>query len=114
MSLEHIIVDERKDETGGILKTQVIDCATGQILTELRMNALYNLRINENKDIKIKEVRVFLENDLGKVTRLAQLYRIGALKYRLDVRKASYWKLEDELYLNGGEKGLPLRSLFFY
>jgi len=77
LTIEHIILDEKKNEAGAILKTQAIDRATGRVLLELRMNALYKLRIDDKKDIRIVEVRIFLESAPEKVARLAQLYRIG-------------------------------------
>jgi len=77
LTIEHLIVDEKQKEAGAILKTQAVDRTTGQVLLELRMNALYKLRIDDNRDIKIVEVRIFLESAPEKVARLAQLYRIG-------------------------------------
>ncbi|MBN2240555.1 MAG: hypothetical protein JW712_12345 [Dehalococcoidales bacterium] len=77
LTIEHIIIDDKKSEVGAILKTQAVDRANGEILMELRMNAMYKLRIDENQDIKITEVRIFLESNPEKVARLAQLYRIG-------------------------------------
>ena len=44
---------------------------------ELRMSALYKLRIDDKQNIRIAEVRIFLESNPEKVARLAQLYRIG-------------------------------------
>lgn len=76
LSIEHLFIDERQNEVGALLKTQAIDRATGKVLLELKINALYNIKIDENKDIKITTVRVFLETDPQKVTRLTQLYRI--------------------------------------
>jgi hypothetical protein len=77
LTIEYLIVDEKHNEAGAILKTQAVDRATGRVLLELRMNALYKLRINEKKDIKIVEVRIFLASEPEKVARLTQLYRIG-------------------------------------
>ena len=42
------------------------------------MNVLYKIKIDDDKDIKITKVRVFLETNPEKVTKLTQLYRIGA------------------------------------
>jgi len=67
LAIERCIIDDRKNEISAILKT----------LMELRMNALYKLRIDDNQNISITEVRIFLESNPEKVTRLAQLYRIG-------------------------------------
>jgi len=77
LSVEHLFVDERQKEVGALLKTQAVDRATGGVLLELRMNVLYNLKIEDHKDIKITKVRVFLESDPHKVAKLSQLYSIG-------------------------------------
>ena len=77
LTVEHLFIDERQKEAGALLKTQAIDRATGEVLLELKMNVLYNLKI-ENKDIKIIRVRVFLEGDPNKVAKLARLYAIAS------------------------------------
>jgi hypothetical protein len=77
LSLEHIVIDEKKHEVAALLKTEAIDRKTGNILMELRMNALYTLRISKDKDIKITAVRIFLESNPEKTQRLALLYKIG-------------------------------------
>jgi hypothetical protein len=77
LALVHLFVDERQKEAGALLKTQAIDRATGEVLLELKMNVLYNLKINPGGDIKIQRVRVFLETDPRKITKLTQLYSIG-------------------------------------
>jgi hypothetical protein len=76
--VEHLFVDERQNEVGALLKTQAIERATGEVLLELKMNVLYNLKIDANKDIKIAKVWVFLESDPRKVAKLSQLYSIGS------------------------------------
>jgi hypothetical protein len=77
LTIEHLFIDEKQNEVGALLKTQAIERATGKVLLELRMNALYNLKIGDEKDIKIVKVRVFLETNPEKVIKLTQLYRIG-------------------------------------
>jgi hypothetical protein len=76
LSVEHLFVDEKQKEAGALLKTQAIDRATGDVLLELRMNVLYNLKIDDDKSLKITKVRVFLESDPRKVAKLSQLYSI--------------------------------------
>jgi hypothetical protein len=75
--LEHLFIDEKQNEVGALLKTQAIKRATGEVLLELKMNVLYNIKINDDKDIKITRARVFLETNPEKVAKLTQLYRIG-------------------------------------
>ncbi len=77
LTVEHLFVDENQKEAGALLKTQAVDRATGNVLLELRMSVLYNLKIDEDKSIKITKVRVFLESDPQKAAKLCQLYSIG-------------------------------------
>lgn len=77
ITLEHLCIDERQHEVGALAKTQAINRATGQVLLELRMNVHYRLRIGADGDIKVVSVKVFLETDPAKVTRLTELYHIG-------------------------------------
>jgi hypothetical protein len=77
LTVEHMFIDERQKEVGALLKTQAVDRATGNVLLELRMNVLYNLIIEDDNNIKIVKVRVFLESDPDKVAKLVQLYAIG-------------------------------------
>jgi hypothetical protein len=77
LTIERCIIDDRKNEVSAILKTRAIDRATGIEMMDLQMHALYKLRIDNNQDIRIAEVRIFLENNPEKIARLAQLYRIG-------------------------------------
>ena len=78
LTLEHLFVDERQKEAGALLKTEAIDRTTGKVLLELKMNVLYNLETDPNKDIKITRVRVFLETDPRKIEKLIQIYAIGS------------------------------------
>jgi hypothetical protein len=77
LTMEQLFVDERQKEVSVLLKTQAIDRASCKILLELKMNAIYKLKIDRNKDIKISRVKIFLERDPQKVAKLSQLYRIG-------------------------------------
>jgi hypothetical protein len=75
--VEHLLIDVRQLEVGALLKTQAIERATGKVMVELKMNVLYNLNINNNNEISIKKVKVFLESDPIKAAKLVQLYAIG-------------------------------------
>ena len=77
LAIERCIIDDRKNEISAILRTEAIDRGTGKLLMELRMSALYKLRIDDKQNIRITEVRIFLESNPEKVSRLTQLYRIG-------------------------------------
>jgi hypothetical protein len=77
ITLEHLCIDERQHEVGALAKTQAISRTSGEVLLELRMNVFYRLRIGADGDIKIASVKVFLETDPAKVTRLIELYHIG-------------------------------------
>jgi hypothetical protein len=78
LTVEHLFVDERQNEVGALLKTQAIERATGEVLLELKMNVLYILKIDADRDIKIKKVKVFLESDPRKAARLVELYSINS------------------------------------
>jgi hypothetical protein len=77
LSMEHLYIDERQNEVGALLKTEAVDQASGKVLLELHMNVIYNIKINVGNDIKITQVRVFVESDPDKVVKLNQLYQIG-------------------------------------
>jgi hypothetical protein len=74
LTIEHMLVDESQKEVGALLKTQAIDRISGAVLVELKLNVIYNLKIDNDKDIKITKVRVFLEPNPSKTVKLAQLY----------------------------------------
>jgi hypothetical protein len=74
LTVEHLFIDEKQKEVGALLKTQAIRRATGEVLLELKMNVVYNLKIDENQSLKISKVRVFLESDPAKAAKLFQIY----------------------------------------
>lgn len=77
LTIEHLFIDEKQNEVGALLKTQAIKRATGEVLLELKMNVLYKIKIDDDKDIKITKVRVSLETNPQKATNLTQPYKIG-------------------------------------
>jgi hypothetical protein len=78
LTLEHLFVDEKQKEAGALVKTQAIDRASGKVLLEMKLYTLYNLKIDQNKEMKIARVKVFLESDPQKAAKLIQLYGIGS------------------------------------
>jgi hypothetical protein len=72
--LEHLFIDETQNEVGALVTTHYIKRSTGETLVELRMNVLYNLKI-DNKDIKITKFRVYAESDVDKLTKMWQLFK---------------------------------------
>jgi len=74
ITLEHLFVDEKQKEAGALVKTQAIERASGKVLLEIKMNVLYSLKVDKNKDIKITSVKVFLESNPQKAARLMQVY----------------------------------------
>ena len=74
ITLEHLLVDEKLQEAGALVKTQAIERSSGKVLVEIKMNVFYSLKIDKNKDIKISSVKVFLESNPQKVTKLMQTY----------------------------------------
>jgi hypothetical protein len=78
--LEHLFVDEKQKEVGALARTQAINRATGEVIVELKMNVLYQLEVDQNRDMKIKKVNVFLESDPIKVAKLFEVYAMGGKK----------------------------------
>jgi hypothetical protein len=74
ISLEHLFVDEKQKQAGALVKTQAIERATGKVLLEIKMNVLYSLKIEGKKDIKISNIKVFLESNPQKAAKLMQVY----------------------------------------
>jgi len=74
ITLEHLFVDEKQNEAGALDKTQAIERASGKVLLEIKMNVLYSLRVDKNKEIKITSVKVFLESNPQKAAKLMQVY----------------------------------------
>ena len=77
LTIERLFINKKQNEVGALLTTRAIKRETGEVLLELKMNVLYNLKMGDDKDIKITKARVFLETNPEKVARLTQLYRIG-------------------------------------
>ncbi len=74
ITLEHLFVDEKQQEAGALVRTQAIQRATGKILVEIKMNAFYSLRVDNNNEIKISHIKVFLESNPQKAAKLMQIY----------------------------------------
>jgi hypothetical protein len=74
ITLEHLFVDERQKEAGALVKTQAIERASGKVLLEIKMNVLYSLKLDKNKEIKISHIKVFLESNPQKSAQLMQVY----------------------------------------
>ena len=74
LTLEHLFIDEKQNEAGVLLTAQAIERKTGEILLEIKMNTLYNLKTDENGELKITKARVFLETHPQKVAKLCQIY----------------------------------------
>ena len=74
ITLEHLFVDEKQQEAGALVKTQAIERSSGKVLLEIKMNVLYSLKADKNKDIKITGIKVFLESNPEKAAKLMQTY----------------------------------------
>ncbi len=74
LTLEHLFIDEKQNEVGALLTARAIERATGKVLLEIKMNTLYNLKTDENGELKITKARVFLETHPQKVAKLCQIY----------------------------------------
>ena len=76
ITLLHLFIDEKQNEVGALAKTQAIERATGKILVEIKMNVLYSLKLDKDKNIKIASVKVFLESNPEKAIKLMQVYNM--------------------------------------
>ena len=74
LTLEHLFIDEKQNEVGALLTARAVERATGKVLLEIKMNTLYNLKVDENGELKISKARVFLETHPQKVATLCQIY----------------------------------------
>jgi hypothetical protein len=72
---EHLFIDEKQKEVGALVTTQYINRSTREILVELKMNVVYYLKIDSNREIKISKFRVFVQSDVDKLTKMFQLFR---------------------------------------
>ena len=77
LTVEHMLVDEKQNEVVALLKTQAIDRTTAEVLVELKFVAFYKIQIDDDKDMKITQVRIFLGGDPGSIAKVAQAYNIG-------------------------------------
>jgi hypothetical protein len=76
LTVEHLFIDEKQNEVGALLTARAIQRSTGKILLEIKMNTLYNLKVDENGELKITKARVFLETNPQKVAKLCQIYEM--------------------------------------
>jgi sulfur relay (sulfurtransferase) DsrC/TusE family protein len=74
ITLEHLFVDEKQLEAGALATARAIERATGKVLLEIKMNVLYSLKADEDDDIKIAHVNVFLESSPEKAAKLMRIY----------------------------------------
>ena len=74
LTLEHLFIDEKQNEVSALLTARAIERSTGNVLLEIKMNTLYNLKTDENGELKIITARVFLETHPQKVAKLCQIY----------------------------------------
>lgn len=58
---EEIVVDERRKIAVVLIKAEISDSKTGEILVTKRYFVLYPLVLDENDTIKIKKIRLFWE-----------------------------------------------------
>ena len=74
LTIEHLFIDEKQLEVGALLTARAIERATGKQLLEIKMNTLYNLKTDENGDLKITKAQVFLETNPHKAAKLCRIY----------------------------------------
>jgi hypothetical protein len=74
LTLEHLFIDETQNEVGALLTAQAIQRSSGEVLLQIRMNTLYNLKRDDKGELKITKARVYLETNPQKVARLCEIY----------------------------------------
>jgi hypothetical protein len=74
LTLEHLLIDEKQNEVGALLTAQAIQKSSGKVLLEIKMNTLYNLKLDKKGGLKIVKARVFLETHPQKAKKLFQIY----------------------------------------
>lgn len=74
LTLEHLVIDEKQNEVAALLTARAVERSTGKVLLEIKMNTLYNLKIDEKGEYKITRARVFLETHPQKVAKLCEIY----------------------------------------
>ena len=72
---DHLTIDEEQNEVGALVRTQYIRRSTGELLIELKMNVLYTLQIDDNRNILIKSFRVYSESNVDKLNKMWELFR---------------------------------------
>jgi hypothetical protein len=77
LTVELMVSDVKKKEVLTLLQTHAVERATGNVLLELSMCGLYSLEFDQDTDIKINKVKLFLESSPQKIARLSQLYAIS-------------------------------------
>ncbi|NLT40657.1 MAG: hypothetical protein GXX89_09400 [Clostridiales bacterium] len=71
---ELIYADEKQQTAGALVTARAVETETGNVLSEIKMNAFYQLATDGNGELKIKHVRVFLESDPKKAERLMKVF----------------------------------------
>lgn len=74
IKLEHLFIDEKQNEVGALITARAIKRITGEVLLEIKMNTLYNLKTDANGELKIIKARVFLETNPQKAAKLCEIY----------------------------------------
>ncbi len=71
---EMIFVDERQQAAGALVTARAIETSTGKVLSEIKMNAFYQLTTDERNELLIKHIRVYIESDPKKGIKLMQVF----------------------------------------
>ena len=58
---EEIVVDERRNAVVVLIKAEISDSQTGEVLVTKRYFVLYPLELDENNALKIKKIQLFWE-----------------------------------------------------
>jgi hypothetical protein len=61
LTVEQLVVDDRRGMVDALVKTELRHKATGEVRLSARFNAIYQLKFDENKALKIEKILFFFE-----------------------------------------------------
>lgn len=79
MTVDRLCIDEKNLFVSARILSKPIERATGKVLAEIDMNAFYTLKINEEGQLRIARIEVFIESTPGKLEQMMQAYGMKSM-----------------------------------